>query len=46
LLFENFQKGSGCISENGEKVVDSRTQIRFIASGYPLPFNNLPTDSG
>jgi hypothetical protein len=41
LLLDNFQKGSGDISENDGKVENSRMQIRFIASSYPTPFNFL-----
>jgi hypothetical protein len=38
VVFAHFQKSSGDISQNGEMVVDSRIQIRFIACGYPPPF--------
>jgi hypothetical protein len=38
LLFANFQKDIGDISENDEKVLDSWLQIVSHACGYPPPF--------
>ncbi len=38
MLFANFQKGRGDTSQNDERIVDSRMQIRFIACGYPIYF--------
>jgi hypothetical protein len=32
-------KGSGGASENGEKVLDSRMQMRFIACACPTPLH-------
>jgi hypothetical protein len=45
LLFANFQNGGGDISENGEKLVASSVQIRFIACTYPPPFYYLQQGS-
>ncbi len=41
MLSIKYQKGGRDNSENAEKVVDSRMQIRFIACGYPPPFYYL-----
>jgi hypothetical protein len=38
LLFTHFEKGSGDISENGEKVVDSCMQIGLLHAGIKLLF--------
>jgi hypothetical protein len=42
LLFANFQKYSPKI---GERLFDSRMQLRFIATGYPTHFHYLQKSS-